>query len=81
MEKIRLPIIFTTIYVIVYLLTIGIDPTLRWAIILFSLSPIPVLWMVWRVLRDGVPSPFTFKEKFYEDHSYMRVEAKEETEM
>ena len=80
MEKIKMPIAITTAYVILYVSTIHLDDSLRLPILLFSLSPIPVFWMVWRVLRDGTPSPFTFKEKFYDDHDYMRVEAKEASE-
>ncbi len=80
MEKIKTPIFLTTLYVFIYLMVCELDPTARWAIMLFSLSPLPVLWMVYRVLRDGTPSALTFKEKFYEDHSYVRAEVREETE-
>ena len=76
-----MPIAITTAYVIVYVCTIHLDESLRLPILLFSLSPIPVLWMVWRVLRDGTPSEYTFKEKFYEDHNYTRVEVKEASEI
>jgi hypothetical protein len=81
MEKIKTPIFLTTLYVFIYLMVCELDPTARWAIMLFSLSPLPVLWMVYRVLRDGTPSEFSFKEKFYDDHNYMRVEVREETEV
>lgn len=80
MEKIKTPILLTTLYVFVYLAVCELDPTARWAIMLFSLSPLPVIWMVYRVLRDGKPCEFSFKEKFYDDYGYMRVEAREEAE-
>jgi hypothetical protein len=80
MEKIKTPIFLTTLYVFIYLMVCELDSTAQWAIMLFSLSPLPVIWMVYRVLRDGTPSPHTFKEKFYDDHNYVRVEVREETE-
>ena len=78
MEKIKTPILLTTLYVFVYLAVCELDPTARWAIMLFSLSPVPVIWMVYRVLRDGTPSTFTFKEKFYDDHNYVRTHVVEQ---
>jgi hypothetical protein len=80
MEKIKTPILLTTLYVFIYLMVCELDTTARWAIMLFSLSPLPVIWMVYRVLRDGTPSEYTFKEKFYDDHNYVRAEVREETE-
>lgn len=80
MDKIKTPILLTTLYVFIYLMVCELDTTARWAIMLFSLSPLPVLWMVYRVLKDGQPSKFSFKEKFYDDHNYMRVKSKEQTE-
>lgn len=78
MEKIKTPILLTTLYVFVYLAVCELDPTARWAIMLFSLSPLPVIWMVYRVLRDGTPSAYTFKERFYDDYKYARAEVREE---
>jgi hypothetical protein len=36
--------------------------------------------MVYKVLRDGQPSPYTFKERFYEDYAYTRNPIMEESE-
>lgn len=77
MEKIKWPILLATVYLVVYTATAQLDAAIRWTILLFSLSPIPVIWMVWRVLRDGTPSNFTFTERFYEDYHYERVPVKE----
>jgi hypothetical protein len=73
MEKIKLPIIIATIYLAIYVVTASYDTTTRLTIFLFSLSPLPVIWMVWRVLHDGTPSPYTFEERFYEDYDYTPV--------
>ncbi len=78
MEKIKAPILLTTLYVFIYLLVCELDESLRLAIMLFSLSPLPVIWMVYRVLRDGTPSQFTFKERFYEEYKYTRFAGNEE---
>lgn len=80
MEKIKTPILLSTLYVFVYLAACELDESLRLPVFLFSLSPLPVIWMVYRVLRDGTPSAFTFKERFYDDYNYVRVEAREEAE-
>jgi hypothetical protein len=74
MEKIKLPIIVTTVYLAIYAATAQMESAIRLTILLFSLSPLPVIWMVWRVLRDGVPSKYTFTERFYEDYPYQRVQ-------
>ncbi|MCH8554236.1 MAG: hypothetical protein LAT76_03700 [Schleiferiaceae bacterium] len=73
MEKIKLPIILATVYLFIYMITATIPGQERWVVFLFSLSPLPVIWMVWRVLREGIASPFTFEERFYEDYEYERV--------
>jgi hypothetical protein len=80
MEKIKAPILLTSLYVFIYLLACELDESLRLAIMLFSLSPLPVIWMVYRVLRDGTPSQFTFKERFYNDYKYTRAAGSEEGE-
>ena len=73
-----MPIYLTTLYLIVYVFACEFDSTVRLAIMLFSLSPLPVIWMVYRVLRDGTPSKHNFTERFYEDYDYTRVEANEQ---
>jgi len=77
MEKIKWPILLATGYLLLYTATAQLEAAIQWTILLFSLSPLPVIWMVWRVLRDGTPSNFTFKERFYEDYHYERVPVKE----
>ncbi|MCH8546160.1 MAG: hypothetical protein LAT54_05460 [Cryomorphaceae bacterium] len=73
MEKIKLPIILTTIYLFLFVVISTFDALLALTFLLVSLSPIPIIWMVYRVLRDGTPSPHTFEERFYEDYEYERL--------
>lgn len=70
MKSIKYPILIATAYLVVYvvLMSIHMEWTLRLGLFLFSLSPIPVIWMVYRVLKDGKPSKYTFDERFYENY-------------
>ena len=70
MKKIVLPIYLVTALLV--LLTIFSQIDAGWAaklvITVTSLSPLPIIWMVLRVLKDGEPSEYTFEERFYEDY-------------
>lgn len=60
--------IFLLIYALAVMLTL-----LQWALLLFSLSPLLLLFMAYRILKDPKPhSGATFDEKFYEDLDYTR---------
>jgi hypothetical protein len=37
---------------------------------LFGISPLLVIWLVYRVLRNGEASAYTFSERFYEDERF-----------
>ncbi|HBH23333.1 MAG TPA: hypothetical protein DDY13_07905 [Cytophagales bacterium] len=67
MEKIKFPILFTTYFIII----LNLLPFLgvAYAIIagMLFVAPFIVIWMVWRVLKDGIPSEHTFDEVWYED--------------
>jgi predicted signal transduction protein with EAL and GGDEF domain len=76
MEKIKLPIMIATAYLVVFVITLSFSSILAISMLLVSLSPLPIIWMVYRVLRDGIPSEFTFEERFYEDYEYQRVRIK-----
>ncbi|MDX5405101.1 MAG: hypothetical protein LPK46_03145 [Bacteroidota bacterium] len=69
MEKVKLPVFVASFYLLIYafLAQIPFDWSIRLALMMFSLSPLPVIWMVIRVLRDGVESDRTFHEHFYDD--------------
>ncbi|PKQ67219.1 hypothetical protein [Raineya orbicola] len=66
MQKIRLPLLLSTLYVLVYATTPYWTPECITATMYF-LSPLVVLYLVWVVLKKGEPSQFTFEEAFYED--------------
>jgi hypothetical protein len=66
MRKIRLPLLISTLYVLVYATTPYWTPEYVTATMYF-LSPFVVLYLVWVVLTKGEPSHLTFEEAFYED--------------
>lgn len=76
MEKIKMPILIATAYLVVFVITLGFSQILTLSMLLVSLSPLPIIWMVYKVLRDGTPSAFTFEERFYEDYNCERVRVK-----
>jgi hypothetical protein len=59
MKSLSLPLAFSTIYLVIFTLVAGleVDWSIRVALMMFSLSPLPVLWLVWRVLRDAWSPP------------------------
>jgi hypothetical protein len=69
MEKIKIPILITTLF----MLSVNLMPFLgvAYSIILFllSIAPLMVIWMVIRTLKDGVPSEKTFETHWYEDQA------------
>lgn len=72
MEFIRFSVLATTAYVLFYALSIGFEVDASLILLLFSLSPIPLIWMVYRVLKYGVPSKYKFEDRFYDDYNYTR---------
>lgn len=72
MHKIKFPIIFVTGFIIVYnaLFFFSIS---KWVLFfLFSIAPIALIWMVYKILKFGKPSQYSWDEYFYEDHEYKR---------
>lgn len=72
MEKIKWPVIIVTAYAFFYQFTPAIGFSDQVIMTLFMVSPIPVLWMVYKILKNGIPSQRTFDEYFYEDVDYKR---------
>lgn len=68
MKKIIFPILLTSSILAVYTISIQFDAILWFGMFLFSISPFFIIWMVYCILKDGVPSELTFEEKFYEDY-------------
>ncbi len=72
MQKIKWPIIIVTAYLVFYNSTpiFGFSPDT--VIAMYIASPVLLLWMVYKILKDGVPSERTFDEYFYDDYDYRR---------
>jgi len=60
-------VLAVTFYLICYILLLLSDETFHIAILLFALSPIVIIWMVFTVLKQEYKGTKTFKEYFYED--------------
>ncbi len=73
MEPVKNIVIGTTLYLILYTV-LSTFPQIPDPLIIgmFSLSPLIVIYMVFRVLTAGVASDLTFEEAFYEDSEYER---------
>jgi hypothetical protein len=72
MDKIRIPVAVVTFFAVIYnaLPLIAANDSL--IVALFAVSPFPVIWMVYHILKDGTPPSKTWDDYFYEDHSYRR---------
>lgn len=67
MDKIVFPIALTSIVLAVYCLGVLFQIPYALILSLFTALHFLLLWMVYRILRDGTPSQHTFEEKWYED--------------
>lgn len=67
MENVKGPILLATHYLVLYAFSpfLGIVPLTS---LLFFLSPIPVFWMVYKVLKDGVESDKRWEDGHFYDH-------------
>jgi hypothetical protein len=72
MNKLRFPIIAVTLFMLIYNTLPFLGTGDNWIIALFIISPFPVIWMAYRILKDGTPSGKTWDDHFYEDHAYRR---------
>ncbi|HMO32297.1 MAG TPA: hypothetical protein PKE63_02595 [Lacibacter sp.] len=77
MKQIRFPVMTVTLLAFLYQLTPWVGFSEGAIFGLFALSPVAVIWMVYRVLKYGTPSSYTWDEKFYEDHAYTRQGSEE----
>lgn len=67
MQKIKTPIAVTTLFLMFY--TISPYVGLPYPLIFASFLTVNILtiWMVYSILKKGVPSKKTFDEKWYDD--------------
>ncbi|HLO81651.1 MAG TPA: hypothetical protein VK166_11860 [Chitinophagaceae bacterium] len=72
MKGIWFPVMFVTAFLTVYVVLsfLSFD---RIVATMFFISPFLVIWMVYRVLKDGKPSGRNFSEYFYDDVDYRRL--------
>lgn len=67
MKTTQIAIAFSTLYLMVYALLCALESAIPIAMLMFSLSPLVVIGMVYAIIRYGVPSKHTFEERMYED--------------
>jgi uncharacterized membrane protein YqjE len=72
MQKIKWPIAIVTIYLIIYQSAALLGFPDNTIAVMYVVSPLLVLWMVYKILKDGTPSDRTFDEYFYDDYDYKR---------
>ena len=70
--KIWVPIIIVTLFMLGYNSLPFWGANMGLIVVLFFVSPSPVIWMVYRILKDGKHSDKTWEDYFYEDHPYRR---------
>ncbi|WP_417591036.1 hypothetical protein [Owenweeksia hongkongensis] len=62
---------FSFIFLAVYSIVI-ISSFTQGALFLLGLSPVLVIWLVFKTLKDPYTPTHTFEERFYEDYDYNR---------
>lgn len=72
MKDYLLPVITVTGYLLVYITAIQIELNISLILFMFAVSPVLLLWMVYRVLTAEVQVPHTFDEKWYSDGEIRR---------
>ena len=72
MKKLPLVINLVTLYLIIYQLMWVTEMNVQIISVLFLLSPLAVMYMVYVILVHGKPSGETFDDKFYDDWDYRR---------
>lgn len=67
MKNFLFPVYLVTGFLIIYVTAIQASLSTALILFLFSISPLPVIWMVYSVLTADVEVNSTFEEKWYED--------------
>ena len=79
MKKVTFVVTMVTLFAVFYQVAPHIGIAERYTYFMFFLSPFPVLYMGYVILKYGKPSGNTFDEQFYDDWDYRR-NGKEEME-
>ncbi|MEO8413239.1 MAG: hypothetical protein ABI472_06250 [Ginsengibacter sp.] len=72
MKKPYVAIAGVTIYLIIFQLLIQTGADIRLIFVMWSVSPVMILYMVFVILKYGEPSKYDFGERFYDDVDYVR---------
>jgi hypothetical protein len=67
MDNPIIPVLIVTGFLLVYIVALGLDLSLSVILFMFSISPLLIIWMVYKVLTSSETSAYTFQERFYED--------------
>jgi uncharacterized membrane protein len=67
MKNYLFPVFATTGFLIVYLTALFTNLNTGIILFMFSISPVVMIWMVYRVLTADTDSSYTFEERWYED--------------
>ncbi|WP_162343884.1 hypothetical protein [Cyclobacterium salsum] len=67
MDNSLTPVAIVTGFLLVYVVAVAVNINTAIILMMFSLSPILMIWMVIRVLKAAFESTHTFDEKWYED--------------
>lgn len=72
MKQLKVPVLFVSTLVFIYAISPGLGFSDNVVFLFFLLLPIAVIWMAYRILKDGTPTTKIWEEHFYEDHAYKR---------
>lgn len=72
MKQLKVPVIFVSTLVLIYAVSPQLGFSDRAVLFFFLLLPPATIWMLYRILKDGIPSGKTWEEHFYEDSVYKR---------
>lgn len=72
MKRVRIVVILVTLFAALYHASPFLGFTGDIIIAMFLVSPFLVIYMAFTILKYGKPSEYTFDEKFYDDHEYIR---------
>ncbi|MCU0423260.1 MAG: hypothetical protein MUC81_10655 [Bacteroidia bacterium] len=77
MKNIKFPVYFVTGVLLVYTIMANLQLFPKLVVAIFAVSPFLVIWMAYRILKDGVESDYTFNDRFYDDLDYQPIKDKE----
>jgi hypothetical protein len=67
MKNLVTAIVLSSAFLLTYVVSVLAEGHPALILALFSISPVVVIALVVKVLKDGIPSAFTFEERFYDD--------------